>query len=371
MKIRYKHTAFKAANLDLVDQANVIIAEYQADGFTLTLRQLYYQFVSLGIVPNSERSYKNLGRLISDARLAGLIDWDAIEDRGRFLRALESWEDPEDMLRSSSESHHLRRWDNQDAHVEVWIEKDALVGVAVLACQKWDVPLFSCRGYTSQTAVWEASQRLVTAGRQGKTPVIIHLGDHDPSGIDMTRDIKDRLELFCRMHRSETPVIHRIALEMDQVKQYKPPPNPTKLTDTRAWDYVNKYGSESWELDALKPQVLMALIEAAIQPWISDPDDFDAIATQEAVEKEQLWRLSEEFVDLIKIMENNYTFDEIETTIRTLEDTKEQLEQSRLDNEALAEVRDRSIAEVELLTRVNQDLEDRVEDLEDEVNKKT
>ena len=77
----FKATKFRASSLAIIDQANEIIDEYQADGYDLTLRQLYYQFVARNLIPNSQSEYNKLGTAINNGRLAGLIDWDAIKDR--------------------------------------------------------------------------------------------------------------------------------------------------------------------------------------------------------------------------------------------------------------------------------------------------
>ncbi len=111
-------------------------------------------------------------------------------------------------------------------------------------CEELDVPYFSCRGYTSQSEMWAAAQRLLGYiwAKQRQHVTILHFGDHDPSGIDMTRDIRERLSLFCG---GEGFAVRRIALNMDQVRQYDPPPNPAKLTDTRVDAYLRKYGDDS------------------------------------------------------------------------------------------------------------------------------
>ena len=109
--------------------------------------------------------------------------------------------------------------------------------------------------------MWSAGRRILGYFDEGKDPLILHLGDHDPSGIDMSRDIEDRLSLF-----AEQPVeVRRIALNMDQVQAYNPPPNPAKITDSRSAGYIERFGHESWELDALEPQVLSDLIRQHIQ----------------------------------------------------------------------------------------------------------
>lgn len=255
----FKDTKFRAASLTIIQRANTIIAEYQADGYDLTLRQLYYQFVARDIIPNNQSEYNKLGTIINNARLAGLTDWDAIKDRTRAMKRLSHWDDPAAIIDSAAHSFALDTREGQEVYVEVWVEKEALAGVIERACDEIDVPWFACRGYVSQTAMYESGARFREAeGFQDS--VIYHLGDHDPSGIDMTRDIQDRLEMFgCRVD------VVRIALNMPQVKKYKPPPNPAKLTDSRCNGYIKKYGSQSWELDALDPPVLTRLIQSKIE----------------------------------------------------------------------------------------------------------
>lgn len=133
---------------------------------------------------------------MNDARLAGLMDWTHLEDRTRNLRSLSHWSDPRDILDSAAAGYRTDKWAHQPYRPEVWIEKDALVGVIEGVCEANDVPYFSCRDYTSQSEVWGAAQRLLRHVRRGQIPVVLHLGDHDPSGLDMTRDITDRLGLF-------------------------------------------------------------------------------------------------------------------------------------------------------------------------------
>lgn len=270
-KLCYVTRNFSDASLNLIQHANDIIEEYTAQGYELTLRQLYYQFVSRDLIPNTQKSYKNLGSVINDGRLAGYIDWLAIVDRTRNLQSNSHWESPSEIVETCVRSFQIDKWENQKIRPEVWIEKDALVGVIENVCSRNDVAYFSCRGYTSQSELWVAGQRLLKYYKAGQTPCIIHLGDHDPSGIDMTRDILDRIRMFTnrtigsRGGASLPDVeVFRIALNMDQVRKYKPPPNPAKITDSRATKYIKKFGQSSWELDALEPKILDKLIETTI-----------------------------------------------------------------------------------------------------------
>src|SRR6266699_6899947 len=195
-RICYVEKKFGASSLHVIRQANAIIADYAAQGYDLTLRQLYYQFVSRDLISTRQAEYKRLGEIINDARLAGLVDWDAIVDRTRSIRALPHWSDPAAIVKAAADSFAVDKWADQPCRIEVWIEKDALVGVFEPVCQELDIPLFSCRGYTSQSEVWGAARRLERYLKADQRVVVLHFGDHDPSGLDMTRDIAGRLSLF-------------------------------------------------------------------------------------------------------------------------------------------------------------------------------
>lgn len=274
-KVCYQSKNFRPKALKMIDIANAICEQYSADGYSLTLRQLYYQFVSRDIIPNKMTEYKNLGSLVNDARLAGLIDWSHLEDRTRNLQENGHWDSPADIMDSAASSFRVDLWEDQPTYVEVWVEKDALIGVIERPCRAMDVPYFSCRGYTSQSEMYGAAMRIVSRTGNGDRPcIIVHLGDHDPSGIDMSRDIEDRLALFCNGEEVEGPEIHRIALNMDQVRQYNPPPNPAKITDSRAVGYIRSHGKDSWELDALRPEVLDDLIRSEVESYI-DSEKWD------------------------------------------------------------------------------------------------
>lgn len=260
MLICYTQHRFRARALAIIEKANEIIAAYEGQGFTLTLRQLYYQFVSRSILSNSQNSYDRLGDIVSKARKAGLMSWKAIEDRTRWVRCHNHWDSPQSILDSAIRTYAIDRWANQKWRPEVWIEKDALIGVIQGVCEELDVPYFSCRGFGSDSELWQAGQRFQKYLDDDQMPQVIHLGDHDPSGIDMTRDNAERLLLFAGF---SVPVL-RIALNYDQVEEYNPPPNPAKETDSRARGYIEKYGSSSWELDALEPSVIAALVREKI-----------------------------------------------------------------------------------------------------------
>jgi len=287
VKRRYRDQNFKPATLELIRQANEIASEYGSQGFSLTLRQLYYRFVARDLIENTMRSYKNLGNAINNARYAGLFDWSWITDRTRNATGGDSGYTPghpEEVI--NPQVYHVTQWEGQPQRVEVWVEKDALIDVVQRGAGGLRATTFSCRGYTSSSEIWAAAQRIegYLDDPEVEHVTILHLGDHDPSGIDMTRDIGTRVLEFIEGdgHRYYDVEIKRIALNMDQIEQYDPPPNPAKETDSRFESYIQQYGEESWELDALEPNVLVSLIRDEIRPLIDSEkwDERRAIAAE-------------------------------------------------------------------------------------------
>lgn len=275
----FQEHKFNAASLKRIEQANVIIRDYQAQGFQLTLRQLYYQFVARGMLGNSQKNYKALGAMLSKARLAGHVDWSAIEDRTRNLRGGSGgYDDVADYISGIADAYFIDIWEGQENYLEVWVEKDALVGVVEKACNANRIQYFACRGYSSQSEQYSAGKRFYDNYSQGKACHIFHLGDHDPSGIDMTRDNQDRLTQFSY----DNVEVHRIALNMDQVEELNPPPNPAKETDSRSGEYKRRFGNKSWELDALDPNYIDRLISKSVEPYI----DRDKMNERHSVERE-------------------------------------------------------------------------------------
>jgi hypothetical protein len=299
-KIAYIEKNFRAETLEIVEQANAIIKEYEDQGFDLTLRQLYYQFVARDLIPNTQRDYKRLGSIINDARLTGLIDWESIVDRTRNLQALGHWNSPESIIRSAERGYHIDFWKRQEYRPEVWVEKEALIGVFARVCNELDIPYFACKGYNSQSEMWGASQRFLQYIDNGQVPIVLHFGDHDPSGVDMTRDIEDRLEMFTEQYGVE---VNRLALNWDQIEMYNPPPNFAKITDSRAVAYIAEYGEDSWELDAMEPQVLAGLVREAVD-GIRDDSTWAEDEEREELEKAQLRKIRQNWSAILDFLGN-------------------------------------------------------------------
>jgi hypothetical protein len=289
MKERFITKNLSADRRALLEQIIAIIQDYQGQGFTLTLRQLYYQLVTRNLVTNEERSYKRVGELVSDGRLIGEVDWDAIEDRVRQPKVPGQFKDLRALVDAAVAAYRLPRWDGQENYVELWVEKDALAGVLAPIADEYHVTLMVNRGYSSQSAMYESAYRFI-AHQDAQRCYLLYLGDHDPSGEDMVRDVGARLRMF-----GAEVVTEKIALTMDQVQEHNPPPNPAKMTDSRAAKYVDEHGASSWEVDALPPEVLRDLIVERIEElW--EPRMMERIKAQEETDKSELIKAASRIV---------------------------------------------------------------------------
>lgn len=292
MKQCYIEKKFKPETLQLIQLICSIVVEYQDEGYVLTVRQLYYQLVARDIIPNTLQEYKRVAAIINDAKHAGLIDWDMIEDRTREFVRKSSWTSGASIMQSAADSFHMDLWKGQENRVFVIIEKEALVGVLERTCNEHDVPILAARGYPSGSVLREfAVQDILPAVRQARqNAIILHLGDHDPSGIDMTRDLEDRLGLYTGMYVD----VHRLALNMKQVAEENPPENPAKTTDSRFKQYQERFGESSWELDALPPSYLSNLVEENIEKFVDQDKLWERKQEIEAI-RERIQEVASEF----------------------------------------------------------------------------
>lgn len=285
VKFSTSFTTLKASKGETMSAADKVahmvevVEEYASQDMRLTARQLYYQFVSRAWIPNTVKSYKSFTALLADARYAGLIDWDAIEDRGREPSTPSDFSGLTALADAAVNSYRLPRWEGQDHYVELWVEKQALAGVLEPLAHEYHATLMVNKGYSSASAMFESSRRFRRCGAS-KSKTIFYLGDHDPSGEDMVRDIKVRLVEF----GIQDIRVVKLALTMQQIEQYNPPPNPAKMSDSRAAAYVERHGDESWEVDALPPNVLQDLIREAFDEVIDRPL-MDEIMEREETDK--------------------------------------------------------------------------------------
>lgn len=266
-----------------------IVTRYSSMEYKLTLRQLHYQFVGhVANYVNHDTAYKKLGKILDDCRYGGVIDWDAIEDRGRIPHLPYHTESVATGLEELSEYYRIDRQLGQDNHVELWTEKDALSGILKRSTNKYHIQLVVNKGYTSSSATYKSYERFAERINNGQSIVILYFGDHDPSGLDMVRDIKERIEFMLRLGNKLDDredwkryfQVVPIGLTKQQIKQYKLPPNPTKMTDSRTPAYIAEHGTKCWEVDALDPNVLTQVVETNVQEYI-DISTFNKQVRQE------------------------------------------------------------------------------------------
>ena len=275
MKYAFEPLHLSKKNLAKLEIINGVIEEYQEQGYKLTLRQLYYQLVSKNIIANIDTEYKTLSRLLTKGRMGGMVDWDAIEDRLRQPYIPYWVENISDAINDTVHSYRLNRQEGQENYIEVWCEKDAISNVLKRVIRYYHIHLMVNRGYSSCSSMYDAYNRIGSHTEQ--TLHILYCGDHDPSGLDMIRDITERL---MRFGLSDINIKH-IAITKEQIEEYNPPPNPAKLSDTRAAKYIMEHGSVSWEVDALRPDVLHQIVTDNIEELV------DMKLFGEMIEKEE------------------------------------------------------------------------------------
>ena len=283
MKEKFQDWNPSAATRVRLDQIVKVLKEYAAMDIRLTLRQLYYRLVSSDIIPNQQKEYKKLGTVLANARLAGLVDWEAIEDRVRHPDRHSQWENIPSLVRSAIAAYRRPRWEDQSNYVELWCEKDALRSVLDPITDDLHVTLMVNRGYSSISAMYDSAKRMIHAAEDGKDCHILYLGDFDPSGEDMVRDVRDRMGVL----DASGVRVRKIALTQEQIDEFKPPPNPAKQTDSRYQGFANKHGDQSFEVDALPPKSLMEIVRDSIE-GLMDMEAYRAWESKEEAEKAKL-----------------------------------------------------------------------------------
>ena len=250
----------QARTLALIGAAEAVIDAAEAEGYKPTLRRVFYLLVGANMLPNTLRAYKNLSWTLDRARWEAMLPFDALDDRARPVRQPAAWDSPGEILRASAAQYRSDWWAGADTHVELWAEKDAVSGILEPLAHEYGIPFLACRGFVSLTALSEAADRM------WRPTVILYCGDHDPSGLDMDRDIAERLAAL-----GAAADFQRVALTPEQIDEHDLIPQPTKSADTRSWGYS---ADGSWELDALPVPALVGHVRKAIEELL--PEDFRA-----------------------------------------------------------------------------------------------
>lgn len=304
---------------EIVKTARKIAEEYYDQDLVLTVRQLYYQFVARGLLGSGQQVYKRIVAALADARMEGMFPMHLIEDRGRDIGEGDATLCENDIARGMlsgksiignlpSTVLRVSRWHRQPNFVSVFVEKEALAGVFEAPCKELGVSLFPCKGYPSVSSLYAWAQMYraartpglrsgkdgwAHAGMRGREAVILYFGDHDPDGIEIPESIA---RSFKTMERNGVvpPLgeidIRRVALNMDQIERYNPPPFDAKETSARYASYLTKHNTtDAWELDALDPAVLQTLIRENVE-GLFDSDIFEENKAEIREKRQELRR---------------------------------------------------------------------------------
>lgn len=258
MKETFKERRFTRKNLEKLKFCNQIIEEFA--GRPITLRQLFYRLVTRNLIKNADNEYRKLSDLVGNAREAGKIDWDIIEDRVRLRHRHSEFESVSDLVKCAARSFRLPRWRDQNFYIEVHTEKDAMASILLPIADKWHVHFIVNRGNGSKTFLYDTARRFISAQDEGRQGVLFYLGDHDPSGLMMIDSIKERLERY----GAENVGFRYLALTIEQVREMNLPNNTAKGKDPRTPGYIEKFGPYCWEIDALPPDYVSAILDKEI-----------------------------------------------------------------------------------------------------------
>lgn len=268
------------AEVELVKLA--MIALLLADQ-PMTVRQVFYSLVSKGLIAKTEAEYKQtVVRLLGELRLEGRIPFEWIADNGRWARHPVTFSSPADALRALARGYRRSVWADQDVAVEVWLEKDALASVLEQETDPYDVSLMVTRGYPSLSFLYEAAQVIADVAKPTR---IYYFGDHDPSGVDIDRNVQQRLRRFAPGAEIS---FQRVAVTRAQIEAMALPTRPTKRTDSRSANF----DGDSVEVDAIPPATLRTLCRTAIEQHI-DGDRLDALREAQETERADLVSIAE------------------------------------------------------------------------------
>jgi hypothetical protein len=309
IKVKYQidkaqHSYWETTAHELYAHISNLVDAYMQKGISLSNRQLYYRLVGKELIPNFIEIYKRICKFLTDLKYGGYIDWDAIEDRGRVPKRKSQWKTVQDLIDSAIASYRLPRWKDQEYYIELYCEKEAMESVLRPIADKYHIYFGYNKGYSSSSTMYDIAKRIYNQLVDSKHVVLLYLGDHDPSGLDMVRDVEERIKEFLiawqsageedelylqrfKEHIDDMFYVEHVALTMNQVTQFNPPPNPAKVTDPRAKDYIKKYSNMSWELDSLEPEDLIQITESAILGYL-DLDKYNKWIEREKKESKLL-----------------------------------------------------------------------------------
>jgi hypothetical protein len=266
----------------MAELLSTVVAITDSEESAITIRHLFYRLVGLGKIEKTERAYKSVCGHLSHWRKSGAVPWYAFSDSTRWHIRPPMFGGIADALRRTKETYRRDLWATQPYYVEVWVEKDAIAGLIDDVTREFCVPLFVCRGFASLSSLYNASMTFKNVQEQGKTVILYHLGDYDPSG----HAAADAIEKTFEDDFDVAVNFERIAILPEHIEEFDLPTRPTKESDSRSRNWT---GSECVELDSMPPAKLRELVEDAITSHI-DRHEWNQIKRIEREEQETLER---------------------------------------------------------------------------------
>jgi hypothetical protein len=275
--------AWRRRSLDLIEAATDVLENFEG---AMSTRQVFYQLVSRGTVANTPSDYDRIQRLLVHMRREGLVDYEQICDRTRSKHHHAGWLGAKDLMESAFVSYRRDYWADQEIIPQIAVEKQALEGVFSNIVDEYGVSLWVLRGYPSEAFAYEWANEIDDISSEGKQVRIFFFGDHDPSGLSLEQDCIRKLQ----SHDAEFRWERRGLLRTD-FKKFGLVNVHVKLTDSRARDYLKKFGDRAAELDALPPEELQRRIRAAVDECI-DVDAWNRLRRTEQAERDSLLHVS-------------------------------------------------------------------------------
>ena len=277
-----------------------VVGKFRQQGYTASIRQIYYQLVSHYGLPNTPEGYDKVQNLLWYARMGGYVSFNDIVDRGRDISfgrsGVGSNDTVEDGILSciasascAADCYRQDPWCEMEEVPVVMVEKDALSGVLSPICREYGIPFISAHGNPSITLLKDLADMMIRRGQEATSKyALLHLTDHDPAGLYSMVDQlvgEDSVVQLCGARLGRDWTYKRIGLTRQQVEQYRLPPNPVKESHGNSKQYVADHGTASWELDALDASVLSSIVRKEIEPFRSD-EVWQQIAEKEEAVKE-------------------------------------------------------------------------------------
>ena len=267
-------------SLVLVEQVRTVLAAYSAH-LPVTIRQVFYRLVSTVGFPKTEEAYERLCTVLTRARRAGLLAWDDFRDDGFTRRESRSWSSPADWAEAvlqSARGYRLDRQSDQERRLVVWCEAGGMVPQLVRVAGDYSVPVFSSGGFDSVTAKHEVAVELAGLGET----TILHVGDHDPSGVHMFGSLDEDVRSFLDgLGAGGRVAFVRLAVTPEQVDELDLPTSPPKKSDRRS------FTGDTVQAEAIPPDELARIVRGAILDRL-DADVLETVLDRETAQRTRL-----------------------------------------------------------------------------------